>query len=126
MLRKHVKKDALNKAVAAAKPSDRDERHQPPPVTIACISAKNCSSHVNFFFIASPRPGMAGCFGFGRAPRKHRPSLSDHTGNGRFFRRSFRTFPAAVDAFDETVLYRFALRVILPFTAVLGTTCGIT
>ncbi|MFN4172476.1 MAG: DUF2971 domain-containing protein, partial [Pseudorhodobacter sp.] len=41
------------------------------------------------FFIASRRPGKAGCFGIGWAPRKRCPSLPDHAGNSRFFRRSF-------------------------------------
>ncbi|MDP3959036.1 MAG: hypothetical protein Q8Q26_02995, partial [Pseudorhodobacter sp.] len=29
-----------------------------------------CSRRVCFFFIASRRPGKAGCFGIGRAPRR--------------------------------------------------------
>lgn len=58
--------------------------------TTASISARNCSRRVTFFFV-SRRPGMAGCFGVGRAPPSSLRSLSDQAESGGFFRGSLAT-----------------------------------
>ena len=43
-----------------------------PHGTTASISARNYSRRVTFFFIASRRPGRAGCFGIGgRSSSRH-------------------------------------------------------
>ena len=52
------------------------------------ISVRNRSRHLGVVFIASMRPGKAVCQGISKAPRRRCSSLSDHAGNGRFFRRS--------------------------------------
>ena len=54
----------------------------------ASISARNRSRRVTFFFIASRRPGMAGCLGISRFYSKRCPSVPYQAESIRFLKLS--------------------------------------